>query len=93
MGNSGEKGWEQRKNSQKYIELGNASEAYRQSYDAGKMKPETIYVKASQFLAEDKIRIRIKELRNRLVEKHEVTVESIAQELEKARTMALTTPN
>lgn len=82
----------QEKFCQKYIELGNASEAYRQSYDAGKMKPEVINNKASDLLAKGEIRVRIKELRNRLVEKHEVTVESIAQELEEARTMALTTP-
>ncbi len=82
----------QEKFCQKYIELGNASEAYRQSYNASNMKTETINVKASELLAHGKVSVRIKELQNRLVKKHEVTVESIAQELEEARTMALTTP-
>ncbi len=53
------------------------------------MTDKTVTEKASIELKKDKVRARIKELRNRLVEKHEVTVESIAQELEEARTMAL----
>lgn len=32
-----------------YVETGNASEAYRRAYDAARMKPEVIAVKASEF--------------------------------------------
>lgn len=53
----------QEKFAQLYVELGNASEAYRQSYDASNMKAETVTVKASQYLKRDNIRIRIDELR------------------------------
>ena len=33
-----------------YIETGNASEAYRRSYDAGDMSPHSIEVEASRLL-------------------------------------------
>ena len=35
---------------QRYVELGNASEAYRQSYDAEDMSDEAIRVEASRLL-------------------------------------------
>ena len=40
---------------------GNASEAYRMSYDASKMKPETIWSAASRLLANSKVSARISE--------------------------------
>lgn len=46
-----------------YIKSGNASAAYRDAYDAKGMKPNTINVKASQLLANGKVRDRIAELR------------------------------
>lgn len=46
----------------KYIETGNASEAYRQSYNTSKMKPETIHRKAKELMDAGKIAARIKEL-------------------------------
>ena len=45
-----------------YIETGNASEAYRQAYDAKNMKPETINRKAKVELDKGKIRARVEEL-------------------------------
>lgn len=80
----------QEKFCQKYVELGNASEAYRQSYDAEKMKPESINRKAKELMDNVKIRARVKELQNRLVKKHEVTVDTLLGELEEARVSALT---
>ena len=41
----------QEKFARKYIELGNASEAYRQSYDAQNMLPESVWAEASRTLA------------------------------------------
>lgn len=52
-----------------YVETGNASEAYRRAYDAGKMKPDTINVKASQLLADGKVSVRVAELREKVTEK------------------------
>ncbi len=46
----------------KFVEAGNASEAYRCSYNAGKMKPETINRSATELLANPMITARIKEL-------------------------------
>ena len=47
----------------KYSECGNASEAYRHAYQAGKMKPESINRMAFALLADLKITSRVEELR------------------------------
>lgn len=60
-----------------YIETGNASQAYRQAYDAGRMKPETINKRASELLTKGDIAGRISELRAAHVERHEITVDAI----------------
>lgn len=62
-----------------YIETGNASEAYRQAYDAENMKPETINVKASELLANGKIAVRVGELQEGHKERHNVTVDSLTE--------------
>jgi phage terminase small subunit len=72
------------------IELGNNSEAYRQAYNAGKMKTETINRKAKELMDNGKITARLTELREPIIEKHNITVESLLKELEEARTCALT---
>nr|WP_321328489.1 terminase small subunit [Alcaligenes faecalis] len=73
-----------------YVETGNASEAYRRSYNAEKMKPEVIAVKASELLAHGKVSVRVKELQADLAERHKLTVDDLLRELEEARTAALT---
>lgn len=45
-----------------YLETGNASEAYRQSYDAQSMKPETVNKRASELLDNGAIAGRLDEL-------------------------------
>ena len=45
---------------------GNASEAYRMSYDASKMKPETIWSAASRLLANSKVSARISEIKQQM---------------------------
>lgn len=72
-----------------YLETGNASEAYRTSYDASKMKPESINVNASKLLADAKITLRLAELRQPIMQRHNVTVDSLVLELEEARQAAL----
>lgn len=48
---------------QNYLECnGNASEAYRQSYSAENMKPNTIHRNASELMANGMVRARIEEL-------------------------------
>lgn len=71
-----------------YIETGNASEAYRQSYDCQKMKGPTINRNAVALLDNTKIATRIGELQLKLQKKFEVTVESLSKELDEDRQLA-----
>lgn len=72
-----------------YVETGNASEAYRRAYDSSKMKPESVYESASRLLADVKITARLAELREPIMQRHNVTVDSLVLELEEARRAAL----
>jgi phage terminase small subunit len=73
----------QEKFAQKYIELGNASEAYRQSYDAENMLDKSVWEEASRTLADHKVAARIMELQEQHRKRHEVTVDRIKQEYAK----------
>lgn len=72
-----------------YLETGNASEAYRQAYNAENMKPETVNVKASELLASGKVSVRVAQLQAEAAKRNEVTVDSLLAELEEARQLAL----
>lgn len=72
-----------------YIELGDASEAYRQSYHCSKMKPETINVKASELLKNGKIAVMVQELHDSHRQRHNIVVDDLLDELEEARQAAL----
>lgn len=78
----------QEKFSLAYVETGNASEAYRQAYNAEGMKPETVHRKASELLADGKITARIAELQADHQARHNITVDDLLDELEEARQMA-----
>jgi phage terminase small subunit len=70
-----------------YIETGNASEAYRQAgYKAGNAK--TTNEAASRLLKNSKVIARLNALREKHVERHEVTIDSLVAELEEARALA-----
>tara|TARA_R110000787_G_C13228931_1_gene427010 strand:+ start:216 stop:620 length:405 start_codon:yes stop_codon:yes gene_type:complete len=71
-----------------FIETGNASEAYRQSYDCQKMKGPTINRNAVALLANTKITTRVGELQLNLQKKFEVTVQSLSKELDEDRQLA-----
>lgn len=71
-----------------YVETGNASEAYRRAYNAGKMKPATVNVKASELLASGKIAVRVAELKAEHAERHNVTVDDIRRMLLEDREFA-----
>lgn len=72
-----------------YVETGNASEAYRRSYNAEKMKPETVNRTAKELLDNPKIAARLAELKAAHVERHEITVDDLIRELEEARSIAM----
>jgi len=58
-----------------YLTTGNASEAYRGAYNAGRMKDETIWVKACELVKSGKVAGRIAELQAEMAEKALITVE------------------
>ena len=72
-----------------YVETGNASEAYRQAYNAKNMGANTIAARASEMLNKSNITVRLQQLREVHQKRHNVTVDSIVAELEEARQMAL----
>tara|TARA_R110000787_G_scaffold74590_1_gene165744 strand:- start:1340 stop:1732 length:393 start_codon:yes stop_codon:yes gene_type:complete len=73
----------------KYVETGNASEAYRQSYNAENMAVETIKSKACILLKKGNVRATVDGLLEEAKKRHEVTQDSITMEYEEARQAAL----
>jgi len=53
---------------QLYVELGNASDAYREAYDS-KAKPDSVHVNASKLLSDARVALRVQELQEALEEK------------------------
>lgn len=73
----------------KYVETGNASEAYRLSYNASKMKTESINNKAYELLKRVDIKAMVEEIRLSHAKRHQLTVDDLLEELEEARVAAL----
>lgn len=82
----------QEKFCQLYVQLGNASEAYRQAYNSS-AKPESVNVMACNLLSEVKISLRVDEIRESLKANHGITLKDILEELEEARKAALSAEN
>lgn len=73
-----------------YVETGNASEAYRRSYDVGAdTKPESVWQAASRVLADIKVSSRVKELQQEARDLMLVSVGTLTEELELARIKAM----
>lgn len=79
----------QEKFCQLYIELGNASEAYRQSYDCSKMQTSTINTKAKELLKNGPITVRIEELQQAHRQRHNLTVDNIIADLQEVRDICM----
>ena len=71
-----------------YIETGNASEAYRMSYNASNMKPETVNRKAAEMMDNGKITARLEQLRAPVRERAQITLESHLERLNHLSLMA-----
>lgn len=56
-----------------YVQCGSASEAYRRSYDAANMKPETIHRAAVELTSHARVFARVAELREQMQEKMHAT--------------------
>ncbi len=64
----------------KYVETGNASEAYRQAYAVGDgTKPATVNRKAKECLDNGKITARVEQLQQRAQAKHDITIETLTE--------------
>lgn len=72
-----------------YLETGNASEAYRQVYNTGRMKDATINRAAKQLMDNYKITTRLSELRQPAIESAQMTLESHLADLKRIRDLAL----
>lgn len=66
---------------QLYVELGNARQAYVQSYNQGRMSWAVVDQRAFGLRRHPGIAARIAELKAELLKRHEVTVDRIIQEL------------
>jgi phage terminase small subunit len=64
-----------------YVEMGNASEAYRRAFNAGAMKSETVNRKAVELLNNGKITARVEVLQAELKSKSDITKERVLGEL------------
>lgn len=71
-----------------YVETGNASEAYRRSYDASKTKPDNVHIKASHLMADGRVSARVRELQGKAAEAAGITLESHLADLERLRDIA-----
>lgn len=78
---------------QKYLELGNASQAYRHSYDSDNMADDTINRKAKELLDNGKIRARLAELQQEHANRHRTTIDDLLGELEEIKQAAMQTGN
>lgn len=67
----------------KYLECGNASEAYRYAYDCSKMSDNSVWCNASQLLADTKVAQRLECLKNHLAEAAGITALQIIREHQK----------
>lgn len=72
-----------------YVKCGNASEAYKKAYSTGKMKAASINRLAKQLIDNIKITSRIKELREPVIEKAQITLEGHLADLLTLRELAV----
>ena len=66
---------------QNYIKTGNASEAYRLSYNAKNMQQTSVVVNASKILKRTNVSLRVKQLQDKLAEKQDISKERILADL------------
>ncbi len=70
----------QEKFCQEYVKLGNATEAYKNSYNAKNMKTESITPKASRMLKQANISARVAQLREETAKENKIDREYILKE-------------
>jgi hypothetical protein len=79
----------QRKFAESYVECGNASMAYRLHYNVEHMNPASVRRAAKELLDNPNIAPTIRELQAAHRQRHDVTIDSLVDELEEARSFAM----
>ena len=74
-----------------FVETGNASEAYRQAYNAKNMGANTIAARASEMLNKSNITVRLQQLREVHQKRHAITVDTLLAKLDKVYEAAMDT--
>ncbi len=78
----------QEKFAQEYVATSNASEAYRRAYN---VKPTTkdctTHANASRLLADSMVKARVQQIQASIVQRHQLSIDDIIDELEEAREM------
>jgi hypothetical protein len=64
-----------------YIKCGNATEAFKATYNTYSMKPKTIYNRSSELMKREDIKGRIEELKKKVEEKALLSAEGVLAEL------------
>ena len=78
----------QEKFAQEYVATGNASEAYRRSYNVKPTtKDKSVHENASRLLNDVMISSRVQQIKASIVQRHELSIDDILDELEEAREM------
>ena len=72
-----------------YVETANAAESYRIAYKTENMATATIGREGYNTLQKPQVQARLEELRKKVMERHEITVDTLLAELEEARKAAL----
>lgn len=67
----------------RYIECGDASEAYRFAYNTENMKPESVHRKAKELIDNVKVSARVKELQDEIKKKSDITKDKVLAEFAK----------
>lgn len=73
-----------------YVEIGNASEAYRQTFTVGEeTKKESVWRNAHEVLKRPDVSSRISELQDQAMVTHNVTMESLLKEFDDVKNLAM----
>jgi phage terminase small subunit len=72
-----------------YIETNNASEAYRRTYNVANMAEKTMQREGWNLFQRPQVQERLAELREKVMDRHNITVDTLLAELEEARQKAM----
>lgn len=73
-----------------YVEIGNASEAYRQTFAVGEeTKKASVWTNAHKVLNKENVSLRISELQDQALVTHNVTMESLLKEFDDVKNLAM----